>query len=174
MGLEVRLSVSRDLVQKTITQSLTQELDREMLDQLRLAAAAANRILYIGDNAGEAVFDRLLLGQLPKGKALYAVRGGPIMNDCTRQDAATAGIEALVPVIDTGADIAGIILERCSAQFRAAYARADLIIAKGQGNYETLSDARENIFFLFKVKCATVAASCGKSRGDIALVRAPF
>ena len=164
------LSVSPELVRRTVAQSLGQALDRRTLERLRQAAAAAQRILYIGDNAGEAVFDRILLDRLPAGRVLFAVRGGPVMNDCTQQDAAEAGITGLAPIIDTGSDIAGVILERCSSGFRRAYAGADLIIAKGQGNYETLSDEAGPVFFLFKVKCPTVAASCGMEIGSLAML----
>ncbi len=121
------------------------------------AVDEAQSILYLADNAGEIVFDRLLLEHLPAEKITLVVRGAPVLNDVTRADAETAGILDLVPVIDNGSDAPGTILEDCSTKFRKRFEEADLIIAKGQGNYETLSDVDKPIFFLFTVKCSLIA-----------------
>ena len=131
------------------------------------AAEQAERILFLADNAGEIVLDRLLIEVLPMAKVTVAVRGKPILNDALREDAALAGITALVPVIDNGSAAPGTVLADCSAEFRAHFKRADLIIAKGQGNYETLSEARAPIFFLFTVKCPLVAAQIGEPTGTM-------
>jgi damage-control phosphatase, subfamily I len=127
------------------------------LDGFFSAVEEARSILYLADNAGEIVFDRLLLEHLPTDKVTLVVRGAPVLNDVTRADADTAGIPELVPVIDNGSDAPGTILEDCSAEFRKRFDEADLIIAKGQGNFETLSDIDKPIFFLFTVKCPLVA-----------------
>jgi uncharacterized protein with ATP-grasp and redox domains len=131
------------------------------------AAAQAERILYLADNAGEIIFDRLLIEALPMDKVTVAVRGSPILNDALCKDAILAGITELVPVIDNGSAAPGTVLSDCSAEFRAHFKRADLIIAKGQGNYETLSEARAPIFFLFTVKCPLVAAQIGEPTGTL-------
>lgn len=130
----------------------------------------SERILYLADNAGEIVFDRLLIEQLPPGHVTVAVRGGPILNDATIADAAAAGLDQFATVIDNGSDAPGTILDDCSAAFRNVFNRADVIIAKGQGNYETLCRASANIFFLLKVKCPLVAAQTGLSIGTQALI----
>ena len=130
-------------------------------------AKRAERILYLTDNAGEIVLDRLLIEALPMAKVTVAVRGKPILNDALREDAALAGITELVPVIDNGSAVPGTVLADCSAEFRAHFKRANLIIAKGQGNYETLSEARAPIFFLFTVKCPLVAAQIGEPTGTM-------
>lgn len=135
--------------------------------ELFLAADQAERILFLADNAGEIVLDRLLIEALPLAKVTVAVRGKPILNDALREDAALAGITALVPVIDNGSAAPGTVLTDCSAEFRAHFKRADLIIAKGQGNYETLSEAQAPIFFLFTVKCPLVASQIGKPVGTL-------
>ena len=131
------------------------------------AAERAQSILYLDDNGGEIVFDRLLIEHLPAGKVAVAVRGAPVLNDATRADAETAGIPAVAPVIDNGSDAPGTILDDCSAEFRARYAAADLVIAKGQGNYETLAEEDKNLYFLFTVKCPLVAARVGEPVGRL-------
>jgi uncharacterized protein with ATP-grasp and redox domains len=128
---------------------------------LEKAAGSAEKILYLGDNAGEIVFDRLLIEQLPKEKVVFVVRGGPVINDATREDAMAAGITGWVPVADNGSDVPGTLLAECSDQFRRLFAAADLVIAKGQGNYETLSGADKKIFFILKVKCRVIARHIG-------------
>ena len=90
------------------------------------AVAAAETILYLGDNTGEIVFDRLLVQQLPKNRVTFAVRGMPVLNDATLEDAATAGLTELVPVIDNGSDAPGTILDECSEEFRKAFSKAGI------------------------------------------------
>lgn len=135
------------------------------------AAESAQRILYLADNAGEIVFDRLLIEALPAGKVTVAVRGLPVINDATLEDAQIAGIPDLAPVIANGSDAPGTLLEECSDEFRACFQNADLIIAKGQGNFETLSDASANIWFLLTVKCPVIADRLGLPVGTQALKR---
>jgi len=131
------------------------------------AAQQAKRILFLADNAGEIVFDRLLIEALPTTKVTVAVRGRPILNDALHEDAALAGITECVTVIDNGSDAPGTVLADCSAEFRTHFQRADLIIAKGQGNYETLAETQAPIFFLFTVKCPLVAAQIGEPTGTL-------
>lgn len=131
------------------------------------AAERARSILYLADNAGEIFFDRLLLERLPAGRITVAVRGSPVLNDATREDAAAAGIPDLAPVVDNGSDAPGTILDDCSAEFRDRFARADLVLAKGQGNYETLSEVDKDIYFLFTVKCPLVASRVGEPVGSL-------
>jgi len=157
------------LVRTTIAEAFTQPLDLQALNDLREEIGEASRILYLGDNAGEIVFDRLLLEQMPRERITFAVRAGPAINDATREDADEAGLPGLVNVIDTGAALPGVIPDACSPEFLQHFHSADLIIAKGQGNYETLSDARKNIYFLFKVKCLPVSRSCGEAPGSLVI-----
>ena len=141
------------------------------IDSLRAAVDAAERILYLADNAGEIVFDRLFLEQLPRERITLAVRGRPVLNDVTMVDAETAGITDLVPVIDNGSDAPATILADCSPEFRAHYDAADLIIAKGQGNFESLSEAPGDIAFLFRAKCPAIAEVVNQPIGAHVLVR---
>ncbi len=128
--------------------------------------AKAEKILWLGDNTGEIVLDRLLLGQLDIEKVTYAVRGGAVLNDATMEDAVDAGITKIVKVIDNGVDIPGTVLSCCSEEFRNEYKKADLIISKGQGNFETLDHSDKRIASLFKVKCQVVAENSGFQEGD--------
>jgi uncharacterized protein with ATP-grasp and redox domains len=134
---------------------------QESVEEFRESVNDARQILYLADNAGEIVLDRLLIEQLSYEKVTLAVRGAPVINDATRRDAIAAGLDELVDLIDTGSDAPGILLNDCSTEFRRHFANADLIISKGQGNYESLQGSPQNIYFLFKVKCLHVAAQLG-------------
>jgi len=131
------------------------------------AIDAASTILYLADNAGEIYFDRLFIETLPTEKVTVAVRGMPTINDATLVDAEAAGIPELIPVISNGSDAPATILEDTSPKFRQMFEEADLIISKGQGNYETLSDCDRNIFFLLTVKCPVIALDIGEPVGSM-------
>jgi damage-control phosphatase, subfamily I len=163
--------VDDETVHKTIEDSLTAPLAADALDDFREAVSQATDILYLGDNAGEIVFDRLLVEQMPREKITFVVRGFPIINDATITDARESGIANIVNVIDNGSDGPGTILKTCSDEFRRRFETADLIIAKGQGNYETLSGAPKDIFFLLKVKCPVIAGDIGCEVGAMVLQR---
>ncbi len=141
--------------------------------ELRDRVESADRILFIGDNAGETVFDRPILSLLPEGRVIYAAKGGPVINDATVADARLAGVHLHAQVIDTGASTPGTIPESCSDDFLEVYRTADLIIAKGQGNYETLTEEPQEgrIFMLFTVKCTVAARSLGASMGDMVAMK---
>ena len=136
---------------------------------LRRRAEEARTILYLADNAGEIVLDRLLIEALVPERVTVAVRGGPIINDATYVDAEAAGLTELVRVIDNGSDAPGTILEDCSPTFQRLFAEADLVISKGQGNFETLSGSPRPIFFLLRVKCPVVARDTGCPTGRMLL-----
>ena len=133
------------------------------------AVASSRDILYLTDNAGEIVFDRLLIERMPLEKVTVAVRGRPVLNDATVEDAEVAGLTALVEVIDNGSDAPGTILDDCNALFREHFDRADLVIAKGQGNFETLSDVGRGVFFVLKAKCPVIARDLGCEVGSLVL-----
>ena len=160
--------VGRQKVLDTIDEALVMEINGEG-EAFEKACEKAQRILWIADNAGEIVFDRLLLQKLDCRKIIYAVRGGPAQNDATLEDAEYAGLTGMVEVIDTGAAIPGVILEYCSDSFRNVYNKADMIIAKGQGNFETLDPLDPRIFFLFKAKCQVVADHAGCRLDDMVI-----
>jgi len=164
-------NVGQDLIRQTIEEVMHQPLDRSAVSELRAAVADAGEILYIADNAGEIVFDSLLIRQMPRERVTVMVKGSPIINDATMDDAEMVGLASMVGIISSGSDAPGIILDECSPEAREKIERADLIIAKGQGNYETLSDLDKNIFFLLKAKCPVIARDIGCEIGSTVIVR---
>ena len=158
MGVNATLTEAQ--ITAAVDAALNAPLDGEV-EALERAVARAERILFLADNAGELVFDRLLLERLPLGKVTVVVRGAPVINDATLTDARAAGLLELVEVIDNGSDAPGTILEDCSAAFRRRFDAADLVVAKGQGNFETLSEVQKDIFFAFMVKCPVIAREVG-------------
>jgi uncharacterized protein with ATP-grasp and redox domains len=159
--------VSDETVLQAIEDAVKEPIDTAGVDTLRRAAGNAREILYLGDNAGEIVLDRLLIERLPGERVTFAVREAPVINDATIEDAHVSGLTDVVKVITNGSDAPGTILEECSAEFRERFERADVIIAKGQGNYETLNDTPGNIFFLLKAKCPVVARDLSCELGSI-------
>ena len=156
-----------------LKQAVETPLPAKAISELREAVAQAGSILYLADNAGEIVFDRLLLRQLPMEQVTLAVRGGATINDATRKDAREAGVDKLVTVIDNGTRIPGTYLPLCSEPFRQQFEKADLIISKGQGNYETLMSCKKpSLFFLFKVKCVGVSRYTGLPVGSMVCSKA--
>jgi len=169
------MGVIGNLTEAEVRQTMEQALHAPFfgeLDKFRQAVAEAQSILYLADNAGEIAFDRLLIEQLLPKPITLVVRGAPIINDVTLIDAQTVGLDQMVEVIDNGSDAPGTILSDCSPEFCRRFAKADLIIAKGQGNFETLSGEAGNIFFLFKVKCPMVAKLIKQPVGMQMLVQA--
>lgn len=125
-------------------------------------------LLYLADNAGETVFDRVLIEALDV-PVVYAVKGGPTLNDATREDALAAGLDRVAEIVSTGSDAPGTTLDRCSDEFRELYEKAELIIAKGQANYETLSEEGSRVFLLLQAKCPVIARDVGVPVGSIVL-----
>lgn len=132
-------------------------------------------LLYLADNAGEILFDRILIEEIiasyPNIKIYCAVRGSPIINDCNFDDAVSAGIDKLSTIISNGSDAPGTILDSCSKNFLKIWNQSDLIISKGQGNFESLSGVQDNIFFMFIVKCQVLAKDIGCNLRDVILCR---
>lgn len=147
------------------------EKDFAVFDYLKFKQTleSAEFILYLGDNAGEIVFDRILIEELGK-KVIYAVREKSIINDVLIKDARDCGIDKVAKVISSGSDAPGVVLSVCSPEFLEIYNKAPLIISKGQGNFEALSgEKKKPIFFLLKAKCSIVAKNIGCSVNDIIL-----
>ncbi len=174
----VRLSIAGNIIDlgptreyelwNTVERVLAQPFAIDDRGALRAAIARAGQVLYLADNAGETVFDRLLIEALDL-PVVYAVKGGPVLNDATRKDALAAGVNQAAEVISTGSDAPGTILSRCSAGFRQLYEQAELVIAKGQANYETLSTEGAKVFFLLQTKCPVIARDVGAPVGSIVL-----
>jgi len=158
-------------IHKEINEMLSADLSSSHTEQLKNEINKANKILYLGDNAGEIVFDKLFVEQLPKEKITFVVRGKPIINDATIDDAEDIGLTKIVKVIDNGSGYPGTVLKDCSEEFIKTFEEADLVISKGQGNYETLSETDKNIFFLLRVKCDIVARDLNRNPGDFVVLK---
>jgi uncharacterized protein with ATP-grasp and redox domains len=164
-------SVNESDLNKAISESLTADFDSMQLQSFQDAIKQAEEILYLADNAGEIVFDRLLIEQIPIERVTVVVKGFPVINDATMEDAVVTGLPRIAEVIDNGSDGPGTILESCSHAFRSRFSTTDLAIAKGQGNYETLSDVDKNIFFILKAKCPVIARHLGCEIGSMILTK---
>jgi len=128
----------------------------------------AKKILYIGDNAGESVFDKLLIEQINR-TTIYATREVPVINDVVIEDAINSGLNHVAKIISSGSPAPGAILHLCNKEFIEIYNSADVVISKGQGNYEALSDEKRTIFFMLKAKCPVIAKDIGVNLNDIVL-----
>ena len=176
LEVAVRLSIAGNIIDLAqdrqydlwheVERVLAQPFAIDDMTAFRAALGRAGRVLYLADNAGETVFDRLLI-EILDVPVVYAVKGGPILNDATWEDAQAAGVDAVAEIISSGSDAPGTILDRCSEEFRCLYDDAELIVAKGQANYETLSTERRPLFFLLQVKCPIIADDAGVPVGSI-------
>ena len=137
-------------------------------DGFRKGLNDTDDIIYIGDNAGECVFDRILIEEMKK-PTTYFVREVPVINDAVLEDAVEAGIDKVATILSSGTDAPGAVVETCNDEFKEMLAGSNFVIAKGQGNYEALSMRKASVFFLLKVKCHVIAHSIGLSTGDIVL-----
>lgn len=191
LGMAVRLAIAGNIIDYGVKNSLN--VERELKNLLRSegrairyenkkfyqyawfkkAVAKAGSVLYLADNAGETVFDRLLMEEMmredPRKKIFYAVKAGPTINDALEEDARFCGIHRIATVVTNGLAAPGTILKSCARDFLRLFRKADMVIGKGQGNFESLSDAPRQVFFLFMAKCPVVAGHVGCRIGDIIL-----
>lgn len=158
-------------IEGTISNALNNQLAVDDYPEFQDALSSTEEILYLADNAGEIVFDRLLIETLiSKGKTVRAVvKGGPVINDATLEDAAESGLANVCEVIDNGSDAVGTILEWTPESFKKIFKDARLVISKGQGNFETLVGAEKKIFFLFQSKCDVVSKELSLPKGSMLL-----
>lgn len=159
-------------LEKEIKDCVERPLDVDEFKLLRRELDKKKRLLYLADNAGEVFFDRIFIENLvTQGiEVIYVVKGGPILNDATIQDAYSAEIPNIVEVITNGATAIGTQLNLCSPEFKSIFSESPLVISKGQGNYECLDEMEgKNIFFLLKAKCAVIAESLGVALGTTVL-----
>jgi damage-control phosphatase, subfamily I len=131
-------------------------------------------ILYIGDNAEEAVFDKLLIEQLLPKNIIFAVREVPILNDITMDFAEKIGLDKAANIISSGSTIPGTDMNDVNENFKNIFYKAPMVIAKGQGNFETLMNEKREIYFMFKIKCEVVSKICGNPIGTSMLYHDVF
>ncbi len=172
-------NISKAEVLKVLNQTLVKEFDRETFASLKSDLQAARKLLYLGDNAGEIVFDKMFIraikAEYPDLQVDFSTRGGPAMNDVTEGDAYFVGMDTCAHIINNGADIPGTVLEHCSDSFKRAFAGADVVIAKGQGNFESLYGVgRGSLYYIFLCKCNLFVERCGARKNDIMLLNASY
>ena len=168
LGLNQEFDLQRD-----IRGQLEHGFSREEYAAFREAVAGAHQVLYIGDNAGEIVFDRLVVEQLLPREITFVVKGGPIVNDAMREDADQVGLTELVRIIDTGIGEFGFIRDHVTDECRQAFRGADLVVSKGHANFETVSELGpegDKAFYVVKAKCAQVARMLGVPMGGVVLL----
>jgi uncharacterized protein with ATP-grasp and redox domains len=157
-----------DDISKQIAELYKQELMIDMTEKLRNEISKARNILYLGDNCGEIVFDKMFIEIMKHSSVTFAVRGAPVINDVTVKDAQQVGMDRVCKVISNGADAPSTLLELCCDEFVDSFNRADLIISKGQGNFEGLMHTdHPNIFFMLIAKCDPMAEKLKVKKYDM-------
>ena len=152
--------------------ALTHPLPMAEIAHLKADIEKAQRVLFLTDNCGEVIFDRPLMNLIGASRLTVGMRGMPVINDATIADADLCGFPDDYLIISNGSDIPGTWLPECDATFADVFHAADVVIAKGQGNYETLSDAKRSIYFLLLVKCPAIARDTGCEPGTYFIKRA--
>jgi uncharacterized protein with ATP-grasp and redox domains len=161
-------------IDKSVQEALEVDFAFNHYQELKERLGRARRVLIVGDNSGEIAFDRLLAEELIKlgVEVVYGVKGGPVLNDATVADAKEVGMDEVVRVITNGNSFLGTVTEHCSPEFLAEFNNADVVISKGQANYESLEgtkEAADKTFFILRAKCDVVAENLGVKLGEIVL-----
>ena len=158
-------------IEGVIEEVLHQRFAVDHSDALLEALESCNDLLFLLDNAGEIVFDKLLIEELQKHTTITAVvKGAPMLNDVLMEDADFVGLTDLCEVIDNGGAFIGSPLKHVPQSFLDRMAQADVIIGKGQGNYETIDDFDGNVFLILRAKCEVVAQHMGVKLGQVGLI----
>lgn len=188
----VELAIAGNIIDYGVKNSLNiqEELDRILAEEnnairkesksifnyksFKHALKTSRNILYLADNAGEVVFDRILIEEIKRTdktkNVIYAVKERPVINDALWKDAYAAGIGKTANIISSGVDTPGTVLSLCSKEFLRIFRCADMVISKGQGNFEALSDCGRPVFFLFMAKCPVIARDVKCRLGDVILL----
>jgi len=177
-GTALRLAVAGNIIdfaandrfnlQATVEMALESEFAIDHSEQLGKAIKNSHSVLYLGDNAGEIVFDKLFIRTINHPRLTFVVRGAPIINDVTIDDAEYTGMKETANVISSGYDAASTIPEKSSKQFQEYFSEADVVISKGQGNLEGLHPLNDKrIFFLLIVKCDVMAEFLKVKKGSL-------
>ena len=156
-------------IEAEVNKITSNNIDETTFRRFKEDLKKASSVLYIGDNYEEALFDKILIKQMLPRKIVFAVRSKPILNDITLIDAKHLEIDKICEVMESGSSIAGTDLKQCSKKFRELFGQAGLVLAKGQGNFETLLYTHRPVYFLFKVKCEAIARRCGFPVGSSVL-----
>lgn len=170
MGNSIDAGVSLNInIKENIERALAESFAHSDYQQFLAELKKADELLFIADNTGEAVFDKLLLKKIKEScdlKITYAVRETAVLNDITYQGAEELGIDQYAKIIKSGSKAPGMIMDSASDEFLKHYQNADLVISKGQGNLESLYEIESGIYFLLKVKCDVIAKVLNVDEGD--------
>ena len=170
--------VTTENVMELIEQATTLPFVIDHTAQLRTDLSHAKTLLYLGDNCGEICLDKLLIENIkhqnPNLQIYFGVRGAPVVNDSTEEDAYKVGMNEYATIISNGDISQGTVIEHTSPEFQEIYHKADLVIAKGQANYETLSDRLDqNIYFMLITKCKVIANDIGVPERSLVCLNHP-
>ncbi len=180
LNMAIRLSIAGNVIdfganskfniEETIEEVAHKKFAVDDYGRFKRLLEEAKSVLYIGDNAGEIVFDKLFIEELSKKvEVVFAVKSAPVLNDVLNEDAEEVSMTKVAKVIESGSVHAGTDLKSATLEFMEAYKKADFVIAKGQGNLETLDDKKKEIFYLLKFKCLYLAKVYKVSYGDIVI-----
>ena len=159
-------------IHETINRVLISNFTIDHSQQLQEAIKNAKSILYLGDNCGEIVLDKLFLETLNHADVTFAVRNSAVLNDATLKEATEVGIPEVASLITNGDGAPSTLLHRVSPEFNAIYNSADVIISKGMGNYEGLMEENDpRLFYLLMIKCPTIGKKIGAKTGDFVVKR---
>ncbi|MFW6224243.1 MAG: damage-control phosphatase ARMT1 family protein, partial [Bacteroidota bacterium] len=166
-----RHDIDENMIMREIDRKRSRALYIDHSKILRGKILNAEKLMYLGDNCGEIIFDKLLIEEIvklnPEIEVTYVVRGAPVINDIIMEDALQVGMNKLARVIDNGYEGPGTELENCTPEFTKEFMDADVIISKGQGNLESLFDSdHKGLFFLLMVKCEAVARRVNAKMGS--------
>lgn len=167
------------ILKECILKMDTESLGRDDSNELIESVSNAKMLLYLGDNCGEIFLDKIFIRYLkevnPEIRIIFGVRGEPIINDVTIEDAEMVKMREVAEVISNGDGSLGTVIDKVSDDFREIFNQADVVIAKGQGNFESLSDIKkENLYFLFMAKCDVVAKAIGVKKQQIVCAKHEF
>lgn len=170
--------LSRERVLAVIDETMQRAFEYETLEALQSRLSRCESLLYLGDNCGEIVLDKMFVRTIkehyPRIKVQFATRGKPILNDVTEEDAYLVGMDAYAEIVNNGTDIPGTELKYCSPQFLEIFNHSQVIIAKGQGNFESLHGCgRENLYYIFMCKCNLFMEKHNAQQNDIVLMAEP-
>ncbi len=158
-------------LQGTIDNAISTTFSIDHSYRLRQRIQTSSSILYLGDNAGEIVFDKLFIETIMHPYMTYVVRGGPAINDVTLEDSVYTGMDWVADVISSGYDAPSTIVSKSNSEFKTKFESADLIISKGQGNFEGLmAEMDSRIFYLMMVKCDLIAQKIGVPKGSFVVL----
>ncbi|MDR1963974.1 MAG: ARMT1-like domain-containing protein [Planctomycetaceae bacterium] len=173
----IRADWTESMALEMIESALRQPINGE-IEPFIESVAHSRKVLYLLDNCGEIVCDQLLMEELqrfrPELEVTAVIRGAAVLNDATWVDVQQVGLDKVVTVVDNGNDAVGTVLEQCGAEFRTKLEQADLIIAKGLANYETLieyshAELPQTVYYFFKAKCPFIAKFAGVQLGDLVI-----